>query len=78
MLICLGVFYGSSSFTLNSSSVFDNFGSFWLIGHFEVILCKVCKANITKIIFTIILVHQPIESQILKSNLYLLLLTQTK
>ena len=57
---------------------FDNFGSFWLIGHFEVIRCKVCKANITKIIFTIILVHQPIESQILKSNLYLLLLIQTK
>ena len=41
--------------------------SFCLIGHFEVIRCKVCNANITKMIFTIVLVHKQIENQILKS-----------
>ena len=54
------------------------FRSFWLIGHFEVIRFKVYEANITKIIFTIILVDHRIESQILKSILYLLLHIQTK
>ena len=58
------------SFTLNLSFVFDNFVSFWLIGHFKVIRCKVCKAHITKIICTMVLVHQRIESDILKSILY--------
>ena len=35
LLICLGFFYGSCSFTLKFFlCFFDNCGSFWLIGHF--------------------------------------------
>ena len=36
---------------------FDNYVSSWLIGHFEVICCKVCNVYITKIIFTMVFVH---------------------
>ena len=58
---------------------FDNCGSFWLIGHFEMLIClKVCSFNSTKIIFTILLIHQHIRTQDFGTFLFLLLVIQTK
>ena len=50
---------------------FDNYVSSWLIGHFEVICCKVCNVYITKIIFTMVFVHFLLISCIIHGILFL-------